>query len=564
MGFEEPTPIQEQTIPPALAGTDLIGQAQTGTGKTAAFGIPLIENVKNEPDRLQALVLTPTRELCIQVAEELNRIGHKAGVTALPIYGGQDMVRQIRALKKHPPIVVATPGRLMDHMRRKTVRLAEIAMVVLDEADEMLDMGFMEDIETILKETPDTRQTLLFSATMPRPIQSLAERYLKHPQVIRTQTKEVTVPLIEQSYIELQEREKFDVLSRLLDIQSPELAIIFGRTKRRVDELTEALKKRGYPAEGIHGDLTQGKRESVLRQFRSGVVDILVATGVAARGLDISGVTHVYNFDIPQDPEGYVHRIGRTGRAGKAGLALTFVTPREMDHLRTIESVTKRKMIRMTIPTVTEAAAGLQSMAMDKLLRVVEEGKIDAYRSRAEELLDREDSVTLLAAALKLMTKTTKDVEIRLTPEAPLRVRKGFKAPFKSKAGTGYPRQKQRFGGGNFRDGDFRGGQRQSPGGAHRGAYGDAGGRRDKSSGAGTLSKAAGRTTGAAGGGPGSSPGGGRYARGGGRFAGKGGGHFSGRHFAAAPAGGSGIGGQGRGPKVGGKPQHAPPSPPTH
>ncbi|MZP29553.1 DEAD/DEAH box helicase [Heliobacterium undosum] len=546
MGFEEPTPIQEQTIPPALAGADLIGQAQTGTGKTAAFGIPLIEKVKDEPERLQAVVLTPTRELCIQVAEELNRLGHKAGVTALPIYGGQDMVRQIRALKKGPPIIVATPGRLMDHMRRKTVRLSDIAAVVLDEADEMLDMGFMEDIETILKDTPETRQTLLFSATMPKPIQSLAERYLKNPQVIRTQTKEVTVPLIEQSYIELHERQKFDVLSRLLDIQSPELSIIFGRTKRRVDELTEALKKRGYPAEGIHGDLTQGKRESVLRQFRTGVVDILVATGVAARGLDISGVTHVYNFDIPQDPEGYVHRIGRTGRAGKAGLAITFVTPREMDHLRTIESVTKRKMIRMSIPTVGEAAAGLQGMAVDRLLRVVEEGQIDAYKSRAEELLDSEDSVTLLAAALKLLTKTTNDVEIKLTPEAPLRVRKAFKQPFQHKQGKGFPRQRQRFGGGDFRGnqvrsgesrgGEFRGGQRKPAGGAFAAAGG-------KGKGGG------GRVTGAAG----TMTGGGRFTGvGGGRFAGGGGGRFA------------GGGNRSRGPKGYGKPQHTPPTPPTH
>ncbi|WP_423751933.1 DEAD/DEAH box helicase [Heliobacterium chlorum] len=435
MGFEEPTPIQAQTIPPAMDGKDLIGQAQTGTGKTAAFGIPLIEKSSNKEGQLQAIVLTPTRELAIQVAEELNRIGNQAGVQSLPIYGGQDIVRQIRALKKHPQIVVATPGRLMDHMRRKTIRLGQISIIVLDEADEMLNMGFLEDIETILQETPDTRQTLLFSATMPRPIQTLAQRFMKDPELIKIQAKEVTIPLVEQQYVEMQERQKFDVLSRLLDIQSPERSIVFGRTKRRVDELSEALKKRGYSAEGIHGDLTQGKRDSVIRQFREGTVEILVATDVAARGLDISGVTHVYNFDIPQDPEGYVHRIGRTGRAGQTGVAVTFITPREIDHLRTIERSTRRKMLRMSIPTVTEAREGQQRLAMDKLLRVVQEGRIDPYKTRAEELLNEEDSVSLLAAALKLLTKETNNLTIQLTPESPLRVRKPFQK--KTHKGTG-------------------------------------------------------------------------------------------------------------------------------
>lgn len=443
MGFEEPTPIQEQTIPPAVQGKDLIGQAQTGTGKTAAFAIPLIEKCLDNPGKLQAVVLTPTRELAIQVAEELNRIGHHAGVNSLPIYGGQDITRQIKALHKKPQIIVATPGRLMDHMRRKTVRLGEIKMVVLDEADEMLNMGFLEDIEIILQETPDMRQTLLFSATMPKPIQALAKRFMRNPELIRIQAKEVTVPLVEQYYIELQERQKFDVLCRLFDIQSPDLAIVFGRTKRRVDELSEALKKRGYSAEGIHGDLTQGKRDSVLRQFRTGAIEILVATDVAARGLDISGVTHVYNFDIPQDSESYVHRIGRTGRAGQTGVAISFIIPREMQHLRTIEQATKRKIIRMTIPTVTDAVEGQQRIAVDKLLRTLEEGHFAQYKSRAEELLSEKDSVTLLAAALKILTKETNATPITLTPEAPLRVRnphngkKRAKGKSKGAAGKG-------------------------------------------------------------------------------------------------------------------------------
>lgn len=423
MGFEEPTPIQIQTIPTALAGSDLIGQAQTGTGKTAAFGIPLIEKIQMDSDKVQAIVLAPTRELAIQVAEELNRIGQYAGVATLPIYGGQEIDRQIKALKKRPQIIVATPGRLMDHMRRRTIRLGEIHSVVLDEADEMLNMGFLEDIETILQDIPATRQTLLFSATMPKSIQLLAQRFMRNPVLISVQAKEVTVPLVEQFYIELHDRQKFDVLCRLLDIQSPDLAIVFGRTKRRVDELSEALKKRGYAAEGIHGDLTQSKRDSVLRQFRAGAIEILAATDVAARGLDISGVTHVYNFDVPQDSESYVHRIGRTGRAGQTGQAITFAIPREINHLHMIERATKRKIIRMSMPTFTEAIEGQQRLAVEKLLRVLEEGDFAQYKSRAEELLMETDSVTLLAAALKMITKEPNTTPIKLTEDTPRRFR---------------------------------------------------------------------------------------------------------------------------------------------
>ncbi|MDF2499840.1 MAG: cshA 2 [Anaerosporomusa subterranea] len=423
MGFEEPTPIQEKAIEPAMRGQDLIGQAQTGTGKTAAYGIPLIEKMEGAREKVQGLVLTPTRELAIQVAEELNKIAQYTDVHTLPIYGGQDIERQIRGLKKRPQIIVATPGRLKDHMQRRTIRLDELRMIVLDEADEMLNMGFIEDIEEILSATPASRQTLLFSATMPRAIQSLSQRFLRNPALIAIQSKEVTVPLVEQNYLEVQDRQKFDVLCRLLDIQSPELAIVFGRTKRRVDELSEALKKRGYAAEGIHGDLTQAKRDSVIRQFRDGSTDILVATDVAARGLDISGVTHVYNFDIPQDPESYVHRIGRTGRAGQAGTAITFVIPREMDHLRTIERLSRRKIVRMSVPTMSDALEGQQRLAVERLLAVIEEGGFEKYNSRAAELLDENDSVALVAAALKLLTKEPDTTPVRLTEEAPLRHR---------------------------------------------------------------------------------------------------------------------------------------------
>ncbi|MCL5780656.1 MAG: DEAD/DEAH box helicase [Firmicutes bacterium] len=424
MGFEEATPIQEKTIPVALDGRDLIGQAHTGTGKTAAFGIPMIERFTNESEYIQGLVITPTRELAVQVAEELNRIGQVKGIRTLPVYGGQDINRQIRALKKRPQIIVGTPGRLIDHMERKTIRLLGIKTVVLDEADEMLNMGFIEDIESILQRIPEERQSLLFSATMPKPIQVLAQRFLKNPVFISIKAKEVTVPSIEQSYIEVQEKQKFDVLCRLLDNQSPDLAIVFGRTKRRVDELYEALNKRGYSSEGIHGDLTQSKRDSVMRQFKEGTIEVLVATDVAARGLDISGVTHVYNFDIPQDPESYVHRIGRTGRAGKKGEAITFVTPREMNHLRVIENLTKHKITRRPVPTIKETIEGQQRLTMEKLLRVVEEGDFQQYRGLAEDLLVETDSVTLLAAALKMLTKEPNRTPIELTEERPLRSKK--------------------------------------------------------------------------------------------------------------------------------------------
>lgn len=426
MGFEEATPIQAATIPLSLQNRDVIGQAQTGTGKTAAFGIPLIEKIDMNNDAVQAIVVAPTRELAIQVSEELYKIGSTKRVRVLPIYGGQDIERQIRALKKHPHIIVGTPGRVLDHIQRRTLRLQNVHTVVLDEADEMLNMGFVEDIEAILSHVPTERQTLLFSATMPEPIRRIAERFMQNPELVRVKAKEMTVPNIEQYYIEIQEKKKFDTLTRLLDIQSPELAIVFGRTKRRVDELAEALNLRGYTAEGIHGDLSQAKRLSVLRKFKEGSIDILVATDVAARGLDISGVTHVYNFDIPQDPESYVHRIGRTGRAGKTGMAITFVTPREIGQLHHIEKTTKRKMERMKPPTLDEALEGQQRAAIEKLLTTIEHNNLSFYKRAAEELLEEHDSVSLVAACIKMLTKEPDMTPVQLTEEMPI-MKKGKK-----------------------------------------------------------------------------------------------------------------------------------------
>ncbi len=427
MGFEEATPIQSETIPRSLKNIDLIGQAQTGTGKTAAFGIPLIDKIDKEKNQIQGIIIAPTRELAVQVSEELYKIGSGKRLGVLAIYGGQDINRQIRALKKGPHIIVGTPGRLLDHINRKTIRLDTVHTVILDEADEMLNMGFIEDIENILAKIPEERQTLLFSATMPGPIQKIAERFMKSPEIIRVKAREMTVPLIEQYYVEVQEKNKFDVLTRLLDIQSPELAIVFGRTKRRVDELAEALNLRGYTAEGIHGDLTQAKRMSVLRKFKEGSIDVLVATDVAARGLDISGVTHVYNFDIPQDPESYVHRIGRTGRAGKQGMALTFVTQREKSYLSVVERTTKRKMERMNAPTLDQALEGQQRAVLDKIVQTIESNNLQFYRQAAEELLRDHDAVTVVASVLKMLTKEPDNTPVKLTEEKPLPQRRDKK-----------------------------------------------------------------------------------------------------------------------------------------
>ncbi len=420
MGFEGATPIQEEAIPPAMEGYDLIGQAQTGTGKTAAFGIPMIEKIAKGAGEVKGLVVTPTRELAVQVAEELNTIGQVKGVRAIPIYGGQDINRQIRALKKRPQIIVGTPGRLMDHMRRKTVRLDQVSVAVLDEADEMLNMGFIEDVETILSEVPAERQILLFSATMPKPVQELARRFLNDPRLVKIKSREVTVPNTEQFYIEVNEKQKFDILCRVLDIQSPDSAIIFGRTKRRVDELFEALNRRGYSAEGIHGDLTQAKRDSVMYNFKKGVTEILVATDVAARGLDIDDVTHVFNFDIPQDSDSYIHRIGRTGRLGKPGRATTFVTSREISHLRLIEKNINKTIIRQNKPTMDEALEIQQRLAVEKIFRIIAEEDLSSYRGMAEEILESRDSVSVLAATLKIMTKEPDDTPVCLTAEAPV------------------------------------------------------------------------------------------------------------------------------------------------
>ena len=446
MGFEEATPIQEGTIRYGIEGKDVIGQAQTGTGKTAAFGIPIIEKIDTSNKAVQALVIAPTRELAIQVSEEIYKIGHGKRARVLSVFGGQDIGRQIRALRNNPQIIVGTPGRILDHIKRRTLKLDGVETLVLDEADEMLNMGFIEDINSILENVPETRQTLLFSATMPGPIRKIAETFMKDPEMVKIKSKEMTVENIDQYFVKTQEREKFDVLTRLLNVDKPELAIVFGRTKRRVDEVAHALNIRGYVAEGIHGDLTQSKRMSVLRQFKANKIDVLVATDVAARGLDISGVTHVYNFDIPQDPESYVHRIGRTGRAGQSGIAITFVTPREMNYLRIVENTTKKRMTPLRPPTENEALIGQQKVAMEQLLESVEKNGLNEYRELAEQLLEKAEAVDLIAAALKSLTREPDDTPVKITEERPLPSRGGG-----GRRGGGGNRNRNRGGGGGNR-----------------------------------------------------------------------------------------------------------------
>jgi len=404
LGFEEPTPIQEKAIPPALEGRDVIGEAQTGTGKTAAFGIPIVERLSQVAIQPAALILTPTRELCIQVASEIAKIGETRRLSTLPVYGGQSLDRQIRILRRGVDILIGTPGRLLDHLRRGTLKLSGIQIVVIDEADEMLDMGFIDDIEEILSRVPAKRQTLLFSATIPEAIVKLARRHLEEPVRIAVPREEMTVPLINQVYYEIKTRDRVEALSRILDVHDIEKAIVFCRTKRTADEVAESLKVRGYLAEAIHGDLSQRDRERVMGRFRRGEVEYLVATDVAARGLDISDVTHVVNYEIPQDNESYVHRIGRTGRAGKAGEAITLIAPREFRQLRDIERALHTRIQRRDLPSVRDIVEKKREIIKERLAKAIERGRLANYRALVEEVLEEGewDSVDVAAAALQM------------------------------------------------------------------------------------------------------------------------------------------------------------------
>ena len=391
MGFEEATPIQAQGIPAVLSGRDVIGQAQTGTGKTAAFGIPVLESVDASSHKTQVIILSPTRELAIQVADEIRKLAkYMHGVKVLPVYGGQDISRQIKALKGGVQIIIGTPGRLMDHLRRKTIRPDHVKQIVLDEADEMLNMGFREDIETVLEYLPQEHQTVLFSATMPKPILEITRKYQHDAINIKIVKKELTVANIDQYYYDVKRKDKIDVLTRLLDYYNPKLSLVFCNTKKMVDELAYELCGRGYSAEGLHGDMKQVQRDRVMKNFRNGKTDILIATDVAARGIDVDDVEAVFNYDLPQDDEYYVHRIGRTGRAGRCGKAFSFVKGKEVYKLKDIQRYCKTKIYAQPIPSSDDVPAVeisyLNSQEQSDLLYTMESEDCTPSLSQAKEL----------------------------------------------------------------------------------------------------------------------------------------------------------------------------------
>lgn len=422
MGFEAASPIQAKAIPLEIEGEDIIGQAQTGTGKTAAFGIPLLQKIDPKNKKLQAVVLCPTRELAIQVADEIRSLAkYMHGIKVLPIYGGQEIVKQIRSLKDGVQVIIGTPGRVMDHMRRKTIKFGQVHTVVLDEADEMLNMGFLEDMETILSELPEERQTVMFSATMPAAIAEIAKKFQKEPEIVKVVKKDLTVPKVTQYYYEVKPKNKIEVMCRLLDMYAPKLSVVFCNTKRQVDELVLALQGRGYFAEGLHGDLKQVQRDRVMNGFRKGRTDILVATDVAARGIDVDDVEAVFNYDIPQDEEYYVHRIGRTGRAGREGKAFSLVVGKEVYKLRDIQRYCKTKIVPQPIPSIDDVT----EIKADKILCQAEELMQDSDMNRLIDIIEKkvleEDYTTLDLAAGLLRMIMGEDNEDIIEDSRPLR-----------------------------------------------------------------------------------------------------------------------------------------------
>lgn len=422
MGFEEPSPIQAQAIPLQMEGLDIIGQAQTGTGKTAAFGIPLLQKIDPRSKKLQAIALCPTRELAIQVADEIRKLSkYMHGIKILPIYGGQDIVRQIRGLKEETQIVIGTPGRVMDHMRRGTIKFDRVHTVILDEADEMLNMGFLEDMETILSQLPEERQTVMFSATMPGAIAQIAKKFQKDPKIVKVVKKELTVPKVTQYYYEVKPKNKVEVMCRLLDMYAPKLSVVFCNTKKQVDELVQALQGRGYFAEGLHGDLKQVQRDRVMKGFRTGRTEILVATDVAARGIDVDDVEAVFNYDIPQDDEYYVHRIGRTGRAGREGMAFSLVVGKEVYKLRDIQRYCKTKILPQPIPSLNDVT----EIKAEKILREAEETIQNTDLTRMVNIIEKkileDDYTTMDLAAALLRLSMGDEMEDLIDERMPVR-----------------------------------------------------------------------------------------------------------------------------------------------
>ncbi len=404
MGFEEPSHIQSEVIPSVLAGNDVIGQAQTGTGKTLAFGAPILCNMKRVEGKIGCIILAPTRELAIQVNDEIVRIAKHTRTTLLPVYGGQPIDRQIKALRRGVDIVVGTPGRVLDLIRRKIMDLSNVSFLVLDEADEMLNMGFIEDIEEIIKNCSKERQTMLFSATMPDAIRRLSKKYMKpDTKYISIVKSTMTVSTVEQFYFEIKQNNRFESLCRILDVDEPSIAIIFCKTKKGVDELVEAMQARGYNVEGMHGDMNQSQRLNTLRKFKEGNLEFLVATDVAARGIDVEDVTHVINYDLPQDTESYVHRIGRTGRANKKGIAYTIVTAREYMALKQIEKATKSKIKRKEIPTIDDIFMSKYKGTVDKVRETLEKDEYKRFIPLAAELDEEFNLVDVTAALMNIV-----------------------------------------------------------------------------------------------------------------------------------------------------------------
>jgi ATP-dependent RNA helicase DeaD len=406
LGYEEPTPVQREAIPPLLQGRDLVGQAPTGTGKTAAFALPLIQRMHSDRSGRHpaGLVLVPTRELAIQVSEAVHRYGHDLGVRVLPIYGGQPIYRQLKVLDRGVDVVVATPGRALDHLARGTLDLRDVQVLVLDEADEMLDMGFAEDIEAILQELPDDRQTVLFSATIPPRIDRITKAHLRDPVRIQIGRQPLSgqTPLVRQSAYVVPREHKATALGRVLDLEAPEAALVFCRRRVEVDELTETLNGRGYRAEALHGGMNQLQRERVMGRLRSGAADLIVATDVAARGLDIGPLTHVVNYDMPSSPDSYVHRIGRVGRAGRTGVAITLLQPREHRMLKTIERATKQRIEVQRVPTVADLRARQLELTRAALEESILEDDLERFRVVVETLCEEFDLMEVALAAVKL------------------------------------------------------------------------------------------------------------------------------------------------------------------
>jgi ATP-dependent RNA helicase DeaD len=401
-GFEEPTPIQSLTIPYLLKGTkDVVGQAQTGTGKTGAFGIPLIENIIPEFGNVQALIMVPTRELAVQVTEEISSLSTDHKVKLVAIYGGQPIDRQIDRLKRGVDIVVGTPGRIMDHLDRKTLNISKLKYVVLDEADEMLNMGFIDDIETILKSTPKDKRMLMFSATMPHNIMTLAKKYMQDFEVVTAKTDSISRNNIQQIYFEVSNSDKFEALFRIIDVEEEFYGVIFCRTKLDADEIANKLINRGCRAEALHGDVSQGQRERILKKFKDKKMTILVATDVAARGIDVDNLTHVINYSIPQDPESYVHRIGRTGRAGKSGTAITLITPSEYRKLIAIQRVSNSVIQKQIIPDVQAVIDSKKDRIKNSVEKIIKSGNSDDFKAVATEILTNNNPEEVVAAILK-------------------------------------------------------------------------------------------------------------------------------------------------------------------